>query len=103
MLRLDAELNKDIIIELKKPLGTLYPDFEDAIDEKDADYILSYFVNLWGEEETYDWLKDAVDTDKVADGVIDWDGRGHILAAYDGEEIELADNDEIEYYAYRIN
>ena len=31
MLRLDAELNKDIIIELKKPLGKLYPDFEDAI------------------------------------------------------------------------
>ena len=32
MLRLDAELNKDIIIELKKPLGKLYPDFEDAMN-----------------------------------------------------------------------
>ena len=34
MLRLDAELNKDIISELKKPLGKLYPDFEDAIEAK---------------------------------------------------------------------
>ena len=33
MLQLDAELNEDIIIELKKPLGKLYPDFEDAIEE----------------------------------------------------------------------
>ena len=42
MLRLDAELNKDIIIELKKPLGTLYPDFEDAIDEiKASEFLIS--------------------------------------------------------------
>ena len=42
MLRLDAELNKDIIIELKKPLGTLYPDFEDAIDEiKSSEFLIS--------------------------------------------------------------
>jgi uncharacterized protein (UPF0218 family) len=42
VLRLDAELNKDIIIELKKPLGTLYPDFEDAIDEiKSSEFLIS--------------------------------------------------------------
>ena len=42
MLRLDAELNKDIIIELKKPLGKLYPDFEDAIDEiKSSEFLIS--------------------------------------------------------------
>ena len=33
MLRLDPELNADIITELKKPLGKLYPNFEDAIDD----------------------------------------------------------------------
>ena len=33
MLRLDAELNKDTISKLKKPLGKLYPHFEDAIEE----------------------------------------------------------------------
>ena len=42
MLRLDAELNKDIIIELKKPLGKLYPNFEDAIDEiKSSEFLIS--------------------------------------------------------------
>ena len=51
MLRLDAELNKDIIIELKKPLGKLYPDFEDAIDEiKSSEFLISVgdatFANL---------------------------------------------------------
>ena len=51
MLRLDAELNKDIIIELKKPLGKLYQDFEDAIDEiKSSKFLISVgdatFANL---------------------------------------------------------
>ena len=51
MFRLDAELNKDIILELKKPLGKLYPDFEDAIDEiKSSEFLISVgdatFANL---------------------------------------------------------
>lgn len=42
MLRLDAELNKDIIMKLKRPLGKLYPDFEDAIDEiKSSEFLIS--------------------------------------------------------------
>ncbi len=42
MLRLDAELNKDIISELKKPLGKLYPNFEDAIGEiKSSKFLIS--------------------------------------------------------------
>ena len=51
MLHLDAELNKDIMAELKKPLGELYPDFEDAIDEiKSSRFLISVgdatFANL---------------------------------------------------------
>lgn len=42
MLRLDTELNKDLILELKNPLGTLYPNFEEAIDNiKDAKFLIS--------------------------------------------------------------
>ena len=42
MLRLDAELNKDIIAELKKPLGKLYPNFEDAIEEiESSEFLIS--------------------------------------------------------------
>ena len=51
MLRLDPVLNKVIIMELKKPLGKLYPDFEDAIDEiKSSEFLISVgdetFTNL---------------------------------------------------------
>lgn len=51
MLRLDAELNSDVIKELKKPLGKLYPDFEDAIEEiKASEFLISVgdatFTNL---------------------------------------------------------
>lgn len=50
MLQLDTE-NKDIIAELKQPLGKLYPDFEDAIDEiKSSEFLISVgdatFANL---------------------------------------------------------
>lgn len=42
MYRLDAELNKDEIAELKKPLGKLFPNFEDAIDEiKSSKFLIS--------------------------------------------------------------
>ena len=41
MLRLDTE-NEDIISELKKPLGKLYPNFEDAINEiKSSEFLIS--------------------------------------------------------------
>jgi uncharacterized protein (UPF0218 family) len=57
VLRLDAELNKDIIVELKKPLGKLYPDFEDAIGEiESSEFLISVgdetFKNLM-ENELY--------------------------------------------------
>ena len=50
VLRLDAE-NEDLIAELKKPFGRLYPDFEDAIDEiKSSEFLISVgdatFANL---------------------------------------------------------
>ncbi len=50
VLRLDAE-NKDLIAELKKPFGRLYPDFEDAIEEiESSEFLISVgdatFANL---------------------------------------------------------
>ena len=55
MLRLDAELNKDVIANLKKPLGVLYPNFEDAIDViKSSEFLISVgdatFKNLTDNE-----------------------------------------------------
>ena len=46
MLRLDAELNKDTISKLKKPLGKLYPHFEDAIEEIKSSEFLMRVRNL---------------------------------------------------------
>ena len=50
MLQLDTE-NKDLIKDLKEPLGKLYPDFEDAIDEiRSSEFLISVgdatFANL---------------------------------------------------------
>jgi len=50
VLQLDTE-NKDLIKDLKEPLGKLYPDFEDAIDEiKSSEFLISVgdatFANL---------------------------------------------------------
>lgn len=50
MLQLDTE-NKDLIRDLKEPLGKLYPDFEDAIDDiKSSEFLISVgdatFANL---------------------------------------------------------
>ena len=56
MLPLDAELNKDIIIELKKPLGKLDPDFEDAIDEiKSCEFLISGGYATFANLIKYEW------------------------------------------------
>ena len=42
MYRLDPELNKEVILELKTPLGELYPKFEEAIDRiASAEFLIS--------------------------------------------------------------
>ena len=43
-----------------------------------------------------------LDSDAIADQAIEWDGRGHFLADYDGDEIDLEGEDDT-YYAYRIS
>ena len=54
----------------------------------------------FGEEETYDTIKDnnLIDLEELATYIVDLDGVGHFLATYDGEELEHN-----EYYAYRVN
>ena len=44
-------------------------------------------------------INNAGSMDEFVQGSIDADGRGHFVANYDGEEIEL----ENDYYAYRVN
>lgn len=44
-------------------------------------------------------INNAGSMDEFAQECIDADGRGHFVANYDGEEIELENG----YYAYRVN
>ena len=44
-------------------------------------------------------INNAGSMDEFVQESIDADGRGHFVANYDGEEIELEDD----YYAYRVN
>lgn len=64
MYSLDPELNKDTIAELKIPLGTLYPEFEDALDEiRAAKFLIS------AGDETF---KNLITNDIIPDvGIID--------------------------------
>lgn len=64
MYRLDPELNKDVIAELKIPLGTLYPEFEDALD-----IITSAKFLISAGDETF---KNLISHDIIPDvGIID--------------------------------
>ena len=87
----------------------LYDGIDEDLIEKRMDEIddyADYLKDVFGEDEFFDMIakNNAYDVDKIVDEAIEWDGRGHFLAAYDGDEIELDDgNGYIEYYAYRWN
>ena len=66
----------------------------DTFDDK-----LNYVKDLYGEEGFKDWAKDYIDFDTIFEEVISLDGRGPLLSAWDGEEIELPGD----LYAYRQN
>lgn len=78
-------------------------------DKETAEYIskmtpygfLDYLKENYGEEEVANLVKknNAIDVNKVVDEAISWDGRGHFLSGYDGEEIELPNG----LFAYRRN
>lgn len=60
MYRLDPELNKDVIAKLKIPLGTLYPAFEDALDEiTSAKFLISAGDETFRNLLTHDVLPDV--------------------------------------------
>ena len=56
-----------------------------------------------GNNETIMSILNATDTviSEVAHEAINWDGRGHFLSQYDGQEIEVYADGEY-YYCYRI-
>ena len=70
----------------------------EMLEEMDFAEAFNYFRDMFDKQDFYNWVKDHIDWDAVADEVIRIDGPENTLATYDGEEIQL-DN----YYAYRAN
>lgn len=59
--------------------------------------VIDEFISNFG----YDSIEDYIDTDKLAEDIVDNDGRGSVISSYDGEEREET-IDDITYYIYRI-
>jgi len=61
---------------------------------------IGYIKDLYGDSEDFNnWASDKIDIDVVAEEVLNQDGRGPTLAAYDGEELELPGD----YFRYKMN
>ena len=65
---------------------------------------LEFFKEIYTDEEINEIINknNLMDIDKVIEFCQEVDGRGHIIASYDGEENEI-DVDDTTYYIYRIN
>lgn len=91
----NQEINPELDIE---DLGEKLVD--EMVDREPDAY--SWYVYNFGEDSVRELINNGeinLDYQAIAEECTDWDGRGHNLASYDGEEIEL-DNG---LYAYRMN
>lgn len=96
-------------IEDLRHMGELEKEMQEA-NCQDEDEFLRYLC----EEDSVEWFKwnygeeeynkiivqnNLIDWDSVIEFCKDMDGRGHLLASYDGDELELENG----LFAYRIN
>lgn len=92
LLSEDEELLKEDINALKIDLiDDLVNEIEDPTD---------WLIEQFGEKEFWTMMKDYIDMDEIIDTIKEWDGRGLILAQYDGVEREIIGTD---YYYYRVD
>jgi hypothetical protein len=92
MYGVDFETAKDDI----SYLVDAYMDANDIYDNP-----ISYYQEFYNDEDLDKFLEDNgfIDTDRVFKEVLDIDGIAHLLATYDGNELEL----ENDLYGYRVN
>ena len=106
----------DVISEAEE-LNLLDAEDEDNIDAHDIDSLRERLIDyhIDDEPDAVTWFRDnfgddefnkqlsrmsyALDMKTIAEEAAYWDGRGHFLASYDGDELELPDG----YYGYRID
>ena len=72
---------------------------EEKLDEGNDG--LDYFINNFGENETYGMVVDnnLIDIDKASQDAVDIDGIAHFISSYDGRTLYLLNNN----VAYRNN
>ena len=60
---------------------------------------VEWYITEFGEKDFSETCTqhDLFDYDEIADMAIEWDGRGHFLSVWDGEEVELPNG----FYAYK--
>lgn len=78
-----------------------YRDYSEEYVEKAINNIydiVDEFITNYGIEG----IEDYMDLDKLAELIVDEDGRGNVISTYDGKEIHESVDDE-EYYIYRMN
>lgn len=85
----EGKSNEDYIEDF---VASLNDDYEDGI---------TWFRDNFGDDEFRKAVNEHlnINTDAIAEKLIDLDGAGNSLAGYDGEEIDLGDG----LYAYRTN
>ena len=106
----------DVISEAEE-LNLLDAEDEDNIDAHDIDSLRERLIDYHMDDEpdAVTWFRDnfgddefnkqlarmsyALDIKTIAEEATYWDGRGHFLSTYDGDELELPDG----YYGYRID
>lgn len=69
---------------------------------EDAGDAYDWYKMNFGENQVRELIKNGeigLDFEAIAKEAVSWDGRGHFLSGYDGNEIELDDD----LYAYRTN
>lgn len=106
----------DVISEAEE-LNLLDAEDEDNADADDIDSLRERLIDyhIDDEPDAVTWFRDnfgddafnkqlsrmsyALDMKTIAEEATYWDGRGHFLSTYDGDELELPDG----YYGYRID
>ena len=74
------------------------------LDEKKEEFVeklcenwdngVQWYIDNFGEEEFSDIRKEnnLYDYDEIAETAVRWDGRGHFLSMYDGDELDIGDD-----------
>ena len=96
--------SEEEILEEMEQLGA--NNVEELIEESIYRYgVKDYLSTYYEEEELAEMLlkQGDFDTDRLAEDLMNYYGREHELATYDGIEIDLGEFKNGPYYAYRIN